>query len=391
MNKLSSVPVTQLFATILIVLSVIVLGRYYYSVVDGIDFTGHLVGRDFANIYLGGKLIGQGQIAVLFRPEEYWLAMRDWLGQDYPVHNWSYPPTIFWVAEQLSRLPYFAAYGVWTLGGIALLSAAIRKAGLGWIWVPCIVLSPAGLWNILAGQSAFYVSALIVFAVSASQSNSKLSAGFFWTMATIKPHLGLLAIPLLIGKKRYGVIAVGAILFLLLAGVVLVRYGTEPWLSFFDVTVRQQRFVLEQWHGQVETAVPTAFIQGRLLGFPIWAAYMLHGLVFVAGAVLLVRAWNGPGSDFRYWLTWFTLGTFLLLPYSFIYDLVLLHVVLALWSRDARELFCLEHERTGGWVWIMLWVLPPLLTVLASLAKIQAMPFVLLWMLWRLGCDRARI
>ncbi len=379
------------FVFLLAILQLGLLGLYFFQLQNGIDFKGHLVGRDFVNMYLGGDLIGKGQVDVLFSQDRYWDALRDWLGEDYLIHNWSYPPTMFWVAELLAKLPYYLAYFVWTFGGVLVLGFALRTLGLSWLWAMAVVLSPAGFWNILAGQNAFYISGFLIFSLGASWDNKKLPAGIFWALATVKPHLGLLAIPLLVGKKRYGVIVTGGIILVALMGIVLLRYGIEPWQKFFLITVTQQRFVLENWHGLVEIFVPTGFMQGRLLGLSVPFSYALHGCVAVVTLGMLVRAWPSKTADKRYWISWFAIGTYLLLPYSFMYDFMLFQVVLLLWRDDLTTLFRVKNEEVARGIWIFLWMSPLILVAVVAISKIQLMPVVLLWLLWNLGSKSAGV
>lgn len=282
------------FAFLLAILQLGLLGLYFFQLQNGIDFKGHLVGRDFVNMYLGGGLIGQGQVDILFSQEGYWDALRDWLGDDYLIHNWSYPPTMFWLAELLAKLPYYLAYFVWTFGGVLVLGFALRTLGLSWLWAMAVVLSPAGFWNILAGQNAFYISGFLIFALGASWGNKKLPAGLFWALATVKPHLGL-----------------------------------------------------------------------------------------------LVRAWPDKVADKRYWISWFAIGSYLLLPYSFMYDFMLFQVILLMWRDDLTELFKVKNEEMAQGIWIFLWMSPLIFVAVVAITKIQFMPLVLLWLLWNLGSKDA--
>lgn len=375
-----------LFVYMLMLFSFGLLMKYYISSNHGFDFSDHIIGRDFANIHLSGTLIGQDQIDVLFKPDQYLIELQNWLSPDYSVHNWSYPPTMFPVSEILAKFPYFTAYLLWTLGGAVLLALALRGLNLSGVWIAAIILSPAGALNLFAGQNGYYTSALLIFALHASLKYHKISAGIFWAIATVKPHLGLLALPLLIAKRRYGVIAAGTGFFLLLVGMVIYRYGIDPWVSFFEITVPNQRLVVEQWAGLLKVSVPTMFMQARLLGLPVNIAYILHVLVFSGTAALLFRAWLGPNADIRSWLTWFAVGTFLMLPYSFAYDFVLFQVVLALWADKPEEFFRIKSVQAARAIWILLWILPFASIPIAMTTNIQVVPFILLWVLWRMGC-----
>ena len=151
------------------------------------------------------------------------------------------------------------------------------------------------------------------------------------------------------------------------------------------MTSAQQRDVAETWRGQLLYTMPTAFMQGRLLDLPLAWSYGLQGFVAVLGVWLLWRAWPGQGGTSRDWLTWLVIGTFVMLPYSFVYDMVLLQFALALWGRDPESLLRMQDKNKAMFVWGLVWMSPLILVFVAVFTKIQFGPILLLWLLWRLG------
>lgn len=83
----------------------------------------------------------------------------------------------------------------------------------------------------------------------------------------------------------------------------------------------------------------------------------------------------------RDWLIWFALGSFAILPYSFVYDMVIFQAVLAFWRNDPECLFGLKTQKAAEWLWIFSWMLPFASTVIAGAAAIQITPLFLLFML----------
>ena len=385
MNEGGNIRQARRLAMMTATLLSVFLGLYYLTSDQGYDFTGHIIGRDFANIHLGGQLVGQGQADVLFEPDRYEAAMRQWLGDDYSAHNWSYPPSLFAFAELLAQIPYFWSLLLWVGGGVLALALAARQAGLSPIWIALIVLSPAGAWNLVAGQNGFFLAAFIVFAVQAGHRGATVPSSVSWALATIKPHLGLLALPMVLGQRRYAVLVGTALGVCVLVGLSVLLYGADPWVKFFEVTSAQQRDVAETWRGQLLYTMPTAFMQGRLLDLPLAWSYGLQGFVAVLGVWLLWRAWPGQGGTSRDWLTWLVIGTFVMLPYSFVYDMVLLQFALALWGRDPESLLRMQDKNKAMFVWGLVWMSPLILVFVAVFTKIQFGPILLLWLLWRLG------
>ena len=347
----------------------------------GFDAAGLLIGRDFLNLHFAGTLLGQGEMTTLFDQEAYVGAMRAHLGRDYTIHNWSYPPHMFPLAQLAASLPYFVALGLWSLLGLALTCVGARQAGVPLAWCLPIVLSPAVTVNLLAGQNGTYTAGLLLLALALAERRRWLGAGLCWALLTVKPHLGLLALPMVLLRRQWRIVAAGAVCLSLIVALTLARYGHEPWHLFLTETTAQQRVVVEEWRGLLLRLMPTAFIAGRLAGFGTGTAYLLHGGVALLSLLLLWRSWPGQGGQLRDWITWFSLGTFLLLPYSFYYDLVIVQVMLVLWVGDPKKLFPTRSEAVARIAWYVAWFLPYLCYLAAFAWNLQPAPVLLLLML----------
>lgn len=347
----------------------------------GFDAAGLLIGRDFLNLHFAGTLLGQGEMTTLFDQEAYAGAMRAHLGRDYTIHNWSYPPHMFPLAQLAASLPYFVALGLWSLLGLALTCVGARLAGVPLAWCLPIVLSPAVTVNLLAGQNGTYTAGLLLLALALAERRRWLGAGLCWALLTVKPHLGLLALPMVLLRRQWRIVAAGAVCLSVIVALTLALYGPEPWHLFLTETTAQQGVVVEEWRGLLLKLMPTAFIAGRLAGLGTGAAYLLHGGVALLSLLLLWRSWPGQGGQLRDWITWFSLGTFLLLPYSFYYDLVIVQVMLVLWVGDPKGLFPTRSEAVARTAWYVAWFLPYLCYLAAFAWNLQPAPVLLLLML----------
>lgn len=356
-----------------------------------VDASGHVVGRDLINLYVAGTLIGEGKVAVLFDSEGYLAELRRIVGDpDYPKHYWSYPPLALPLAQLVAQVPYpVALFGWYAAGAAAILAAAwLVRLPLGWGILTA--LSPAAILSMLSGQNGPFVAALMVAAVVWGAGGRIHRAGLAWAALAAKPHLGVAVLPMLLAQRRFGVIATGALYLALAVGLTALAYGGEMWTRFLTATSAQQRHVLEVWDGILLYIMPTLFVQGRLWELGLGAAYALHAAGALATVVLLVRAAPAARDDVRGWLTWLTLGTFLLLPYSFLYDLVVLQLVLALWQREPGRLFALREGFVARLLWAVAWLVPVLAIPSAAYLSIQPVPFLLLFLLWRRAVARQR-
>ncbi|MBO9411844.1 MULTISPECIES: glycosyltransferase family 87 protein [unclassified Ruegeria] len=361
---------------------------YLLNLTDGLEpgETGMLVGRDFLNLYTAGELLAADQYEVLFSPESYMLLIWENYGSGYSHHYWSYPPTMFLPASFFGIFDYSLALTIWHVFGVFLILLALNTLRLPWFWTPLVVLSPAGILNFIGGQNGNFTASFIVFAFAFAKRRP-IIAGVSWAILTIKPHLGVLAVPMLIARRQWSVICAGSAVFLFILGVSVWAWGFEPWELFFTHTVDQQQRVLEEWGGLMLALVPTGFMQGRVLGLSADWAYRLHAVYAVVGILLAIRAWPKDAENVRLGLTWFVLSTFLILPYSFLYDLVIFQIVLALWHKDGGELFR-SKRMDPDFFWVICWLSPVLSLVLVELTNLQVLPLLFAFLLWKLGNTR---
>src|SRR5437660_7609257 len=74
------------------------------------DPVGYLVGRDFANTWVGGQLALTGNPQTYFAADAYNRLLADKFGASYPFHIWSYPPHFLLFTWPFALMPYMPAY-----------------------------------------------------------------------------------------------------------------------------------------------------------------------------------------------------------------------------------------------------------------------------------------
>jgi len=117
---------------------------------------------------------------------------------------------------------------------LALLVAVLRLARLPWLLVLAVATSPVALENILEGQNAALITALLGGGLLLLEFRPRL-AGILIGLATIKPQLGLVLPLHLWRRSRIGFV------FALLAAIALAAascaaFGTGAWVAFWHVT-----------------------------------------------------------------------------------------------------------------------------------------------------------
>ena len=306
---------------------------------DGlIDATGHMIGRDFVNVWTAGRLVLEGRLDILPDISAYQAAQRALVGESLAPHVWSYPPVLLPFTVPFGALPYAVALALWTLGGLALMFWTCARAGVDRRWMALLAIAPATFTNLWFGQNGFLTAALLLGGLTALNARPVL-AGCLFGLLVYKPHLGiLLPLALLaIGAWRAIFAAAATAILLVLTSVLL--FGLEPWIDYLGKTAPYQRFLLEEGRGLFTYMMPTAFMAGRMLGLPIAACWAIAAVTAALAAWLVWLVFRAGRAmpddpvarDLRYAVL--LICIVLASPYALNYDLTLVAVAVALAAR----------------------------------------------------------
>lgn len=285
---------------------------------NGVIGEAELWGRDFINMWTGGKLVAARDFATLYTPERF-MAFQERLYGPLDRHIFSYPPVVFPMAQALAMLPYGAALVVWLGVTGALFFHAARPwwpANGGW---PILALvTPAALLNIWEGHYGFLIGALFLYGFRWLDERP-VAAGIAIGLLIIKPQFALLVplVWLLQGRWR-AIFAAAATVIAMIAMSVLI-YGASAWTAFLAKGAGRQAVIDAKgaFFGKVATSGATAVLGaggGWTLAIIVQAALALLGLVLVVRAVRRRLATRDIAL-----LT--ATCTFLVLPYGLNYDL----------------------------------------------------------------------
>src|SRR5256885_8055673 len=141
-------------------------GGYLYTTAGSAPFprdgTSLVVGRDFLNFWMYGRAAPTADPSRYYDVAEYHRALEALLGSDYPGQNWSYPPSIFFIAGPFGQLGYLPALLIWTLLGGALLFAAARNHIADNRLLFALLLSPAAVLCVISGQSSLITAVMLI-------------------------------------------------------------------------------------------------------------------------------------------------------------------------------------------------------------------------------------
>jgi alpha-1,2-mannosyltransferase len=310
-------------------------------------FTGRAL-RDGLDFWAGGFLAWHHQVAMLFDPLAY-QAFLSGAFSKLPTHMWSYPPNYLLIAAGFGWLPPWPAILAFETASLVLLVAMLRLARLPWLLVLAVAASPVALENILEGQNAALLTALIGGGLLLLKSRPRL-AGVLIGLATIKPQLGLVLPLHLLARSRIGFVF-AAFAAIALAAASLAAFGAGAWLSFWHVTRPAMNNVLL-------TGQPPAFAGGLI---SVFAACRRLGLApalavqaaISAAAILLAARSKSPVQVL--------ILAALASPYLHDYDLLGVTLAVALLVQDRLQngfapgeplLFAIAWAGPGAMPWL---------------------------------------
>ena len=121
------------------------------------------IGRDFLNIWMGGRAALSDGPAVFFDYWAYNVYLQAFFGTgDLHHYFWSYPPHILLFIWPFGLMPYLAAFALWSLLGIMLFMFAVSAGGVERKNLLFIAVAPAVAVNLFIGQNGCFFAALLI-------------------------------------------------------------------------------------------------------------------------------------------------------------------------------------------------------------------------------------
>jgi hypothetical protein len=250
------------------------------------DGTTLVVGRDFLNFWMYGRAAPTTDPSRFYDLATYHHALEALLGPNYPGQNWSYPPSIFFIAAPFGQLGYLPALLVWTLLGGALFFAVARRHVADNRLLTALVLSPAAVLCVISGQSSLVTAAMLI-TIFTWLDRSPIAAGVLIGLLTLKPQLGILFPVILIASGRWRVFASAAITTLFLVAATAFVFGAQVWIDFVIKGLAANNLVLADPERIATPFYPTVFMNLRGIDLPYSAAMAIQ-LCFSAFAIAVV-------------------------------------------------------------------------------------------------------
>jgi alpha-1,2-mannosyltransferase len=287
---------------------------------DGLLLSAHEpIGGDFINLLSAAQLAFSERVPDIYIPERFLEHERTIIPADIGIRLWAYPPHSLLFIWPLGALPFFSAFLVWSLLGLAVLGLGARRFGFDRTETLIILLSPATVQCLWYGQTGNLFGGLMLLALAGRGRADWLPASSA-ALLTIKPQIGFLLALLWLVERRWRRI-VWTVLgtLVLLAGTVML-FGRTPWIDYVTHTLALLNQLEREGTGMFMMMIPSIFISGRIIGLSADTAGALHwGVALLVASILAWRLPRIPEPTRRAALLLF--ATTLITPYIHTYDL----------------------------------------------------------------------
>jgi len=340
----------------------------------GADPQGNPLGCDFVVFWSASHLGLGGHAAAAYDPQMLFEVERQQaLPQiDFKAQStWQYPPGFLLLVLPLALLPYFPSLLLYLLGTLAVYAAVVRSILPRPGSLLPVLAAPAVFINAGGGQNGFITAALISAALLSLQSRPAW-AGLLIGLLTIKPQLGLLLPLALIGGRHWRALLFACLGALAWQGLSLAVLGADTLQAFLS-----RLPVVAGWLADglmPMKKMPTVYALLRLLGAPAAAAYAAHAVVAFLAAIAVAWIW-WRRLDRSLCYAALIVGTLLVSPYLYDYDLVLLAPALMWFAEYALRRGWKRGERE---VMVVAWLMPGLVVALYALLHVQLAVLALL-------------
>ncbi|WP_265528377.1 glycosyltransferase family 87 protein [Sphingomicrobium marinum] len=332
-----------------------------------------LWGRDFVNVWSGGRMLLDGDLAALYDINAYqaWQAAN--LDPGIKHHNYSYPPTSLLYAWTFASLPYVTALFTWLgLSAVAFVAAArpwLKDAGIAAPWVLLLPTTALCLW---AGHYGLFFGALWLWAWREVDTSPR-TAGIATALMIIKPHLAILMPLLFVLKGAWRAFAWAALALGALVGLSIALFGAGLWETYLTSTSGTQLGLVDNidaFFARMMTGTVTNMLAAGASPALAWGAQIAVALVALILVINLPR--NRASLCFGG-----AIATFLILPYGFNYDLTVVGLAALLLAHNAWR----SGERPRFLIAGLALALPPAMIFLGREAIYPA-PLILLALLF---------
>jgi arabinofuranan 3-O-arabinosyltransferase len=298
------------------------------------DANGHILANDFIDVFAAGKMAAAGHSASVYDWQAHHAAETALTGIPFEgYYGWHYPPPFLFVAVTLSRLPYFAAFGLWVAATLPLYAVAISRIAQRRDAVLWACAFPAVLLNAYVGQNGFLTAALIG-AMLLTLEEQPILSGIFIGLLTYKPQFGILIPVALLAGGHWRALASASVTAIAMAALSLLVFGADTWAAFFHSIPHTSQMILAGGHaGWNKLQTVYGFIRwAGASDHAAWSAQIASLLLMALGIAFMWRS----KLPFSLKAAALCVAALLATPYAYIYDFPIMAVAIAFLYRHQR-------------------------------------------------------
>ncbi|PVE23535.1 hypothetical protein DC522_15435 [Microvirga sp. KLBC 81] len=288
---------------------------------------------DFDVFHIVAQMVWRGEIKQTYHFAAMLEAQKAASGTE-SFMPWTYPPQFDLIIAPLAFLPRGLAYGLFTAGTLVAYLATLRRIAGEHLPLTLIILFPAIAITIACGQNGFLTGTLIGLTCLGLQSDRRI-AGLPLGLMVIKPHLAVGFATYTLLSRRWGMAALAGSIVIATSILVTILFGTDIWAAVL-AGAKEARVYLE--HGMYPLfRMVSIYAALYTLGLPATVAFVAQFLVAAISLAMIVYALY-RGMPLRQVLGLTAIGSLLISPYAYDYDLPIYGIGLALLLPDLLRL-----------------------------------------------------
>lgn len=282
--------------------------------------------EDFGLFYNAGQLAVSGSLTALYNAE----LVQGWLQSSVSVfHPFLYPPHSLLLLFILGLAAPACAFIFWYSVQIGLVVVSIRSSYIqallhnipSFTFASLVIFSPFIVISLLAGQVGL-LWAVLFAGVMAHRKSSPVLAGLMLALFSFKPQLGFLLPLLLLAEKNwkslfFAGLATGAMILLS-----ILIWGLGPWHDYQQIMALSWQVVMRA-PDKYMTVSASPYMGMRMLGLNSDIALLFQEILSITIVIIIWRLLKKPLEE-RNIMLLLVSATFLVSPYSYIYDSVIL-------------------------------------------------------------------
>lgn len=254
--------------------------------------------QDWMVFYTAGRAYFTGNLPLLFDGQALTAALNHdfaaWLALPLNLHPWVYPPIFLLLFLPFALLPPLASLIVFLVSGLTAALLAVRlyaRAGTPYAIVALsLLLCPAVPFNVMTGQNAFFVAALLVAGFGLLR-RAPVVAGILLGVLSFKPQLGLMVPVALVAAREWRTLAIAIATAFVLALATLPLFGLDIWQAWLALAAGANQ-AARAWTIEGRLNGMSVFACASWLGLPHPLAELIQALATITAAAVVYRAFS---------------------------------------------------------------------------------------------------